>query len=96
MPEVIVIGGPNGAGKSTLAPALLRDTLGILEYVNADTIAEGFRHSHRKMRLLTRAASCSDDCMNLLPTVKIFPSKRRWHRDSMPVGLRNCRLRDIE
>jgi predicted ABC-type ATPase len=31
----------NGAGKSTLAPALLRDTFGILEYVNADTIAEG-------------------------------------------------------
>jgi len=41
MPEVVIIAGPNGAGKSTLAPALLRDTLGILEYVNADTIAEG-------------------------------------------------------
>ncbi|MCA1588892.1 MAG: zeta toxin family protein [Acidobacteria bacterium] len=41
MPDVIVIAGPNGAGKSTLAPALLRDTLYILEYVNADTIAEG-------------------------------------------------------
>ena len=41
MPNVIVIAGPNGAGKSTLAPALLRDTLVILEYVNADTIAEG-------------------------------------------------------
>jgi predicted ABC-type ATPase len=41
MPDVIVIAGPNGAGKSTLAPALLRDTLHILEYVNADTIAEG-------------------------------------------------------
>ncbi|MGH9946948.1 MAG: AAA family ATPase [Pyrinomonadaceae bacterium] len=41
MPEVIVIAGPNGAGKSTLAPALLRDTFGILEFVNADTIAEG-------------------------------------------------------
>ncbi len=41
MPNVIVIAGPNGAGKSTLAPALLRDTLGIAEYVNADTIAEG-------------------------------------------------------
>lgn len=41
MSDVIVIAGPNGAGKSTLAPALLRDTLGILEYVNADTIAEG-------------------------------------------------------
>lgn len=41
MPDVIVIAGPNGAGKSTLAPGLLRDTIGILEYVNADTIAEG-------------------------------------------------------
>lgn len=41
MPDVVVIAGPNGAGKSTLAPALLRDTFGILEFVNADTIAEG-------------------------------------------------------
>lgn len=41
MPYVIVIPGPNGAGKSTLAPALLRDTLNIPEFVNADTIAEG-------------------------------------------------------
>jgi len=41
MPNVIVIAGPNGAGKSTLAPALLRDTLHVLEFVNADTIAEG-------------------------------------------------------
>ena len=41
MPNVIVISGANGAGKSTLAPFLLRDTFGILEYVNADTIAEG-------------------------------------------------------
>ena len=41
MPDVIVISGPNGAGKSTLAPYLLRDTFGIVEYVNADTIAQG-------------------------------------------------------
>lgn len=41
MLNVVVIAGPNGAGKSTLAPALLRDTFDILEYVNADTIAEG-------------------------------------------------------
>lgn len=41
MPDVIVIAGPNGAGKSTLAPALLRDGFGIVEYVNADTIAQG-------------------------------------------------------
>ena len=41
MPNVVIIAGPNGAGKSTLAPALLRDTLKVFEYVNADTIAEG-------------------------------------------------------
>lgn len=40
-PQVIVIAGPNGAGKSTLAPDLLKDTFGLLEYVNADTIALG-------------------------------------------------------
>ncbi|QQS33146.1 MAG: zeta toxin family protein [Acidobacteriota bacterium] len=41
MPNVVIIAGPNGAGKSTLAPHLLRDTLNITEFVNADTIAEG-------------------------------------------------------
>ncbi len=40
-PQVIMIAGPNGAGKTTLAPFLLRDTLGVLEYVNADPIALG-------------------------------------------------------
>lgn len=39
--QVIVIAGPNGAGKTTLAPFLLRDGLGVLEYVNADPIASG-------------------------------------------------------
>ena len=40
-PQVFIIAGPNGAGKSTLAPFLLRDTLGLTEFVNADTIALG-------------------------------------------------------
>ncbi len=41
MPDVVVIAGPNGAGKSTLAPALLRDTFNITQFVNADVIAQG-------------------------------------------------------
>ena len=41
MPHVIVIAGANGAGKSTVAPFLLRDTLGISEFVNADILAQG-------------------------------------------------------
>lgn len=40
-PHVIVLGGPNGAGKSTAAPQLLRGLLGVGEFVNADTVAEG-------------------------------------------------------
>lgn len=40
-PAVVVLAGPNGAGKSTVAPALLRDTLEMPHYVNADVIAQG-------------------------------------------------------
>lgn len=40
-PQLVVISGPNGAGKTTLAPFLLRDTFGLLEFVNADTISAG-------------------------------------------------------
>lgn len=40
-PHVLMIAGPNGAGKSTAAPGLVRDLLGVGEYVNADLIAQG-------------------------------------------------------
>ena len=38
---VVVLGGPNGAGKSTAAPRLLRGSLRVEEFVNADTLAQG-------------------------------------------------------
>lgn len=40
-PHAIFLAGPNGAGKSTAAALLLRDYLGVTEFVNADTIAAG-------------------------------------------------------
>lgn len=40
-PHLVVLAGPNGAGKSTAAPTVLRGQLGVLEFVNADTIARG-------------------------------------------------------
>ena len=40
-PSVVVLGGPNGAGKSTSAPRLLRGSLKVEEFVNADTLAQG-------------------------------------------------------
>ncbi|MCE2484101.1 MAG: zeta toxin family protein [Desulfurellaceae bacterium] len=40
-PNVVIVAGPNGSGKSTAAPSLLRDYLGLTEFVNADVIARG-------------------------------------------------------
>ena len=57
-PTVVVIAGPNGAGKSTAAPFLLKQALGILEFVNADQIAAGLSAYHLKPFRLKLAASC--------------------------------------
>jgi predicted ABC-type ATPase len=40
-PNIVVLAGPNGAGKSTSAPSILKDALGVGEFVNADIIARG-------------------------------------------------------
>ena len=58
MPEVIVIAGPNGAGKSTIAPAVLRDHLGLAEFVNADVIARGLSGFEPERAATRPAASC--------------------------------------
>jgi predicted ABC-type ATPase len=39
--NIVVLAGPNGAGKSTTAKKVVRDRLGIVHYVNADTLARG-------------------------------------------------------
>jgi hypothetical protein len=41
-PSVIVLAGANGAGKTTAAFPLLRDALGVTEFVNADLLAQDF------------------------------------------------------
>ena len=40
-PRIVILAGPNGAGKTTASKRLLRDALGIGEFVNADIIAAG-------------------------------------------------------
>ncbi len=42
----MVIAGPNGSGKTSAAPGLLRDTVGIEVFVNADVIAQGLAGFH--------------------------------------------------
>jgi predicted ABC-type ATPase len=39
--DIVILGGPNGAGKTTAAATLLRQEMGISEFVNADEIARG-------------------------------------------------------
>lgn len=41
MPHLIIIAGPNGSGKTSTAPSILRDALDVVDYVNADVIAQG-------------------------------------------------------
>ena len=38
---MIALAGPNGAGKSTVGPPLLKETLGVVQFVDADLIAAG-------------------------------------------------------
>ena len=38
-PRIVILAGPSGAGKTTASKHLLRDALGIGEFVNADIIA---------------------------------------------------------
>jgi predicted ABC-type ATPase len=40
-PRIVILAGPNGAGKTTASKHLLRDALGIGEFINADIIAAG-------------------------------------------------------
>lgn len=69
MPNLVVIARPNGSGKSTMAPKLLRDTLRVDEFINADLIASGLsafapdRVAFAAGRIMVRPLQClSPDC----------------------------------
>jgi predicted ABC-type ATPase len=95
-PNVIVLGGPNGAGKSTAAPSLLKGTLAVTEFVNADTVAAGLSafdpdraalEAGRAMleRLRQLAQERADFAFEITLAGRTFA---RWLRDLVQSGYR--------
>lgn len=69
-PLAVAIAGPNGAGKTTLAPFLLRDHFGLMEYVNADTIALG-------LSAFKPEAAAFDAARTMLKRLQLLAGARR-------------------
>lgn len=99
-PNTVVIAGPYGSGKSAAAPALLRDYLGITEFVNADVIAQGLSgfaaenvaiQARRIMlkRLKELAAAEADFAFETTLASRTFAT---WLRDLQQAGYRTHRL----
>ena len=61
---MIVLAGPNGAGKTTAARRLLGQMLGLVEFVNADTIAQGLAGFAPEIAAWERARRCSTESDN--------------------------------
>lgn len=90
-PHVIIIAGPNGAGKSTTAPVLLRDTLAVDEFVNADTLAQGLSAFSPEKVAVQADASCWKGWMNLQENGQALPLKQRLLRGHSPLGWNLCK-----
>jgi len=52
-PRCIVIAGPNGAGKTTFAREYLPKVAGVIQFVNADLIAQGLAPLNPRLAALT-------------------------------------------
>ena len=93
-PSLIIVAGPNGAGKSTAAPALLRETLGVTEFVNADVIAQGLSAFEPKRVafaagriMLARLQELAQQGANFaFETTLSSKSFSRWTRQLMQTG----------
>jgi predicted ABC-type ATPase len=93
-PTMIVLAGPNGAGKSTAAPRLLRDVCGLVEFVNADTIAQGLAGFDPEIAALEAGTIMFDRIRQLSALRRSFAfettlasrSLAPWIAESMRVG----------
>ena len=85
-PKVIIIADSNGAGKSTLAPHLLKDTFGLLEYINADTIALGLSAFSPESVAFEAGRIMLKRLRDLAAIHQTFALKVRWQVGSTHLG----------
>lgn len=67
-----MIAGPNGAGKTTMARALMQDSSGLYEYINADEIAKGLSPQHPEHMALAASKLMIKRLKELLEANKSF------------------------
>lgn len=75
-PRCIVIAGPNGAGKTTFAREYLPKVAGVIQFVNADLIAQGLSPLDPRLAALAVASSCRG-LIVWLPRRLTLPLNRR-------------------
>ena len=107
-PHAIFLAGPKGAGKSTAAPSLLRDYLGVTEYINADVIAAGLSAFRPESAALHASAVLLERIEDLVEQQRSFavettlasksyaPRIRRWQQQGYRVDLHFLWLRSVE
>lgn len=91
-PQIIVIAGPNGGSKTTLAPFLLRDKLGVLEYVNADPIALGLSGFDPGSVAIHAGRVMLNRLHDLSKQRRTSRLRRRLLPNHMLPGLKDCRI----
>ena len=87
-PNIVVLAGPNGAGKSTAARVILREVLGIAEFVNADVIARGLSGCDPEGAALARWSIMFPVSGNLAGNEWALPWRARWLAEPL---LPDCR-----
>ena len=87
---VVALAGPNGAGKSTVGPVLLRDTLGIKEFVNADVIAQGLSAFDPEAAAITAGRVMIERLRHLADRRADFAFETTLAGRAYPVGFSMC------
>jgi predicted ABC-type ATPase len=85
-PRVIVLAGPNGAGKTTASRTLLADTLRVMTFLNADTIAQGLAGFDPNSAALEASRIMLERLDRLAEQRQDFAFKRPWPHAPMQPG----------